>query len=52
MYILPTSTAGFYSEVVECLPLDPAAQVRFTPREVGIVLHPVTLIVENAMLCI
>ena len=23
--------AGFYSDVVECLPLDPAAQVRFPP---------------------
>ena len=28
--------------VVECLPLDPAAQVRFPPRAVGIYLHPVT----------
>ena len=28
--------------VVECLPLDPAAQVRFPPRTVGIFLHPVT----------
>ena len=36
--------AGFYSDVVECLPLDPAAQVRFPPRAVGIFLHPVTLI--------
>ena len=26
----------------ECLPLDPAAQVRFPPRAVGIFLHPVT----------
>ena len=26
--------AGFYSDVVECLPLDPAAQVRFPPRAV------------------
>ena len=34
--------AGFYSDVVECLPLDTAAQVRFPPREVGIFLHPVT----------
>ena len=34
--------AGFYSDVVECLPLDPAAQVRFPPRVVGIFLHPVT----------
>ena len=34
--------AGFYSDVVECLPLDPAAQVRFPPRAVGIFLHPVT----------
>ena len=33
--------AGFYSDVVECLPLDPAAQVRFPPRAVGIFLHPV-----------
>ena len=28
--------------MVECLPLDPAAQVRFPPRAVGIFLHPVT----------
>ena len=34
--------AGFYSDVEECLPLDPAAQVRFPPRVVGIFLHPVT----------
>ena len=34
--------AGFYSDVVECLPLDPAAQVRFPPQAVGIFLHPVT----------
>ena len=34
--------AGFYSDVVECLPLDPTAQVRFPPRAVGIFLHPVT----------
>ena len=34
--------AGFYSDVVECLPLDPAAQVRFPPGAVGIFLHPVT----------
>ena len=34
--------AGFYSDVVECLPVDPAAQVRFPPRAVGIFLHPVT----------
>ena len=34
--------AGFYSDVVECLPLDPAAQVRFPPRAVGIFLHAVT----------
>ena len=34
--------AGFYSDVVECLPSDPAAQVRFPPRAVGIFLHPVT----------
>ena len=34
--------AGFYSDVIECLPLDPAAQVRFPPRAVGIFLHPVT----------
>ena len=31
-----------YSDVVECLPVDPAAQVRFLPRAVGIFLHPVT----------
>ena len=34
--------AGFNSNVVECLPLDPASQVRFPPRTVGIFLHPVT----------
>ena len=34
--------AGFYSDVVECLPLDPVAQVRFPPQAVGIFLHPVT----------
>ena len=34
--------AGFYSDVVECFPLDPAAQVRFPPRACGIFLHPVT----------
>ena len=34
--------AGFYSDVVECLPLDPAAQVRFPPQAVGIFLHVVT----------
>ena len=28
--------------MVECLPLDPAAQVRIAPRAVGIFLHPVT----------
>ena len=33
---------GFYSDVVECLPVDPAAQVRFPPRAAGIFLHPVT----------
>ena len=39
--------AGFYSDVVECLPLDPAAQIRFLPRAVGIFLHPVTYIQAN-----
>ena len=34
--------AGFYSNVVECLPLDPAAQVRFSRRAVEIFGHPVT----------
>ena len=34
--------AGFNSDMVECLPLDPAAQVPFPPRAVGILLHPVT----------
>ena len=34
--------AGFYSDVVECLPLNPAAQVRFPPRAVRIFLQPVT----------
>ena len=28
--------------MVECLPLDPVAEVRFPPRAVGIFLHPVT----------
>ena len=32
--------AGFYSDVVECLPLDPATQVRFPPRAVGIFSAP------------
>ena len=32
--------AGFYSDVVECLPLDPAAQVQFPPRVVGIFSAP------------
>ena len=39
--------AGFYSDVVECLPLDPAAQVRFPPRAVGIFLHPVNIMLIN-----
>ena len=30
--------------MVECLPIDPAAQVRFQPWAVGIFLHPVTLL--------
>ena len=34
--------AGFYSDVVECLPVDPVAQVRFPPRAARIFLHPVT----------
>ena len=34
--------AGFYSDMVKCLPLDPAAQVRFPPQAVRIFLHPVT----------
>ena len=32
--------AGFYSDVVECLPLDPEAQVRFPPRAFGIFSAP------------
>ena len=32
----------FYNDVVECLLVDPAAQVRFPPRAVVIFLHPVT----------
>ena len=32
--------AGFYSNVVECLPLDPAAQVRVPPWAVGIFSAP------------
>ena len=34
--------AGFYSDVVECFPLEPVAQVRFPLRAVGIFLHHVT----------
>ena len=34
--------AGFYSDMVECLPLDPAAQVQFPLWAVGIFLRPVT----------
>ena len=34
--------ARLYSDVLECLPLDPVAQVRFTPRAVGTFLYPVT----------
>ena len=34
--------AGFYSDVVECLPVDPTAQFRFPPRAVRIFQHPVT----------
>ena len=33
--------ANFFSDMVVCLPLDPAAQVRFPPQAVGILLHPV-----------
>ena len=33
---------GFYINVVECLPLDPVAQVRLLPRAVEIFQHPVT----------
>ena len=36
--------AGFYSDVVECLPLDPAVRIQFPPRAVGIFLHPVTFV--------
>ena len=32
--------AGFYSDVVECLPLDPTAQVRFPPQAVSISSAP------------
>ena len=32
----------FYNDVIECLLVDPAAQVRFPPRAVVIFLHPVT----------
>ena len=32
--------ASFYSDVVECLPVDPAAQIRFPHPAVGILLHP------------
>ena len=34
--------AGFYSYIVECFPLHPAAQVGFLSRAVWIFLHPVT----------
>ena len=34
--------AGFNSDVVECLPLDHAAQVRFPTRAVGIFLQSMT----------
>ena len=34
--LLPCGKAVFYSDVVECLPLNPAAQVRISPRVVGI----------------
>ena len=36
--------AGFYSYMVECLPLDPVAQVRFPPWAVWIFLDPVTFL--------
>ena len=36
------SRNGFYSDVVECLPVDLAAQVRIPPRADGIFLHHVT----------
>ena len=46
-YCLVAETS-FYSDVVECLPLDPVAQFRFPLRAVGIFLHPVTYrICEN-----
>ena len=46
--------AGFYSDVVECLPLDPVAQVRFPSRAVGIFLHPVSIVLpkSNDHVCI
>ena len=34
--------AGFYSDVVERLPIDSITEVRFPPLVVGIFLHPVT----------
>ena len=40
--------AGLYCHMVECLPLNPAAQVRFPSWAVGIFLHPVT---ETSILC-
>ena len=40
--LLPCGRSWLYSDVLECLPLDPAAQVRIPPRAVGIFLHPVT----------
>ena len=32
--------ADFYSNIEECLPLDPTAQVGFPPQAVEIFLHP------------
>ena len=37
---------SFYSDVVECLPLDPAAKVRFPPWAVGIFCYVWHLVVS------
>ena len=35
-FYCPAVKAGFYSDEVECLLLDPAAEVRFPPRVCGL----------------
>ena len=41
-FFCPEIEAGFYSDLVKCLPLYPAAQVQFPPQAVVIFLKPVT----------